>query len=95
MTFIACVMFMVFGGTANASTVTDPHYLTGSIYITNPTGSWRAEHEVNYNSLFSSLATCNIAKGQAESKAPVVLPAANAPNFGSFKKVSTLECVAK
>lgn len=95
MTFIACMFFMLFGSTAHATVTFDPHYLVGSIHITNPAGQFKATHTVEFNTLHNTLVLCEIAKTAAETKAITVSPAANTANFGTFYKISTLDCVAK
>ncbi len=93
--FLSAVFFMVFQGSANATVTFDPHYLVGSVHITNPAGQFDADHTEQYNTLHNTLALCDAAKVAAETVAISVYPAANTANFGKFYKVSTLQCVAK
>ena len=80
---------------AQASVLFDPHYLVGSVHITNPAGSFKADHTEQYNTLHNTSALCEIAKAAAETVAVTIYPAANTANFGKFYKVSTLQCVSK
>jgi len=80
---------------AQASVLLDPHYLVGAVHITNPAGQFKAPHTAEYNTLFNTFADCENAKIAAETGAVQVLPAANTAHFGTFYKVSTLECVSK
>jgi len=87
--------YFVVPAQAQASVLFDPHYLVGSVHITNPAGQFKAPHTAEYNSLFNTFADCENAKIAAETGAVQVLPAANTSHFGTFYKVSTLECVSK
>lgn len=88
---IFAISTMLMAGTASA-TVT---LLTGTIHLINPGASWNAPHTAQYNAVYNTMAQCEQALTEAETKIPKILPVSREPMFKSFSKVSTLTCTYK